>query len=597
MLTSYLQHKSDDVVNENNVVRDESGKAIAFDREGNPFEVKGLPESENSLADLENKVQQEQLSEEEKKEEILNENTNYQFRESQMIEKEKKDGERDEEHYDYIYQTSGLPVIAERKFFFWGKFNKYYYYPNHEHAIIWGGSGSGKTQSLVYPLLQSIMDAKENAIIHDCKLELFEAFGKKFKNAGYNVIVLNFANPRFSHRWNPFHYPTRLWRETLEKHGLKPYEFRKCRNDLSRAIEVYKDCAMNLCYEEDNDRNSYFWKGAGNMMAGACLLLAEEGRFDCINGQGVQMIYAMDRKATDKGKLLESFLITNREISDDSVLQINNYLTADVMTRGNIESTFRQKVEILNSTPDIRFITSGSDFELEDIFEKQTVVFVLTQDEKDQYYPLVTLFLKQLYEVGVQLTRQGRYKEWPYKMNWVLEEMGILPEIKNFKNIYNAARSRGLTIYGFMQSMADAIDKYEITGTHTIMENCRVQVVVHGEQDDTIKYITDRCGKELYWDRHEKRYKERDLMTKSRLNMFEKGRIIFTIAGQRPYIAKLPQYKQTVFYQEPDLGFIRSDEMFGANGRSYNDADIHWFKELPYLINRQGLANKFEVVQ
>lgn len=489
--------------------------------------------------------------------------------------------------------VSGIPVIAERKYLLLGKFNKLYVHGNHEHMIGFGGSGSGKTQSLVFPLLQSIVDADENAVIHDCKLELFEHFGKKFKDKGYNVIVLNYSNPKYSHRYNPFTYPIQKWKEALKKNNLSPCEFRKCKSDLSEAIENIKDIATILCYEEDNDKNSYFWKGAGNMMAGAALLLAEEGRFDCINGKGLRMLYKMDKTGGHDHKLLTNFLDTCRELDDDSRIQMSVYLNADGITRGNISSTFEQKIEILGLTPDIQYLTSDSEFDMRDIFNKKTVVFILTQDEKDIYYPLVTVFLKQLYEVGVRLTREGDSKEWKYKMNWILEEMGILPEIKNFKNIYNAARSRGLTIYGFMQSMADMIDKYEEEGTRTILENCRVQVYIHGETEETNNYFKERCGKESFYNSKTKKWEERYILTKERMNKLEKGRILVTIAGQDPYIAKLPPYKDYVFYQKPDLKFLQSDSMFGEKGRLYKYEDIDkWFRYMEKAMEQFEFTNQ-----
>lgn len=487
---------------------------------------------------------------------------------------------------NYTYAQSGIPLIAEREYFLFGKYNKMYVHPDHEHAIIFGGSGVGKTQTIVYPLLQSILDARENALIHDCKLEIVEHYGKKFKEADYNVLVLNYSNPKYSNRWNPFDYPIKKWKEVLNKNGKSAKEFRSCKSKgLSEPIEMIKDVCSILCYEEDNDRNSYFWKGAGAMMAGAALLMAEEGQYDCINGKGIKMIFKQE-KANDKNKFetLKTFIDDQREYDDDSVLQLSTYFDADGVSRGNISSTFEQKVEILCSTPDIQYLTSASDFEMRDIFEKQTVVFILTQDEKDIYYPLVTAFLKQLYEVGVRLTREGNYKEWPFKMNWVLEEMGILPEIKNFKNIYNAARARGLTIYGFMQSMADMEDKYERTGAKTILENCRVQIYLHGETKETNDYFRKRCGQEGYYSKKEKRYITRDLLNDDRLHMLEKGRVLVTIAGQHPYIAKLPPYSDYTFYEEPDLKVLQRDDFFGAEGKGYENSDLdNWFRLRPAL--------------
>lgn len=498
-----------------------------------------------------------------------------------------------------IYNKSGLPMIAERRFGLFGKFNRIYVYPHHEHSIIFGGSGSGKTESLVLQLINSIIDAGENAVIHDCKLELIQYFCDKIKRNGYNLIVLNYANPKYSHRWNPYSYPIELWKKVLEDNNCRADEFRNCRSKgLAKAVERIKDIGQVLCYEEDNDKNSYFWKNAASMMNGAALLLAEEGRFDCINGKGIRMVYEMDEADEKQDSILRKFLAECRKIDDESVMEMNNYLNASANAKADTVSTFRQKVSVLTMNDDIAYITSGSDPEvdLKKIYEEKTIVFILTQDEKPQYYPLVTLFLKQLYEVGVELTRQGRYKSWPYRMNWVIEEMGILPEIKDFKNIYNAARSRGLTIYGFMQSMSDMIDKYEVTGTKTILENCRMQVLVHAETKDTYDYFRQRAGKELYWDESTNNgkggYKPRDIFTEEAMSKFEKGRILFTPTEEDPYLAKLPRFSQYVNYEKPDIRCLFRDDMFTSTGRQYELDDVPWFSDMETVTMRHKFINE-----
>ena len=295
---------------------------------------------------------------------------------------------------------------------------------------------------------------------------------------------------------------------------------------------------------------------------------------------------------------LRKFLAECRRIDAESVMEMNNYLNASANAKADTVSTFRQKVSVLSMNDDISYITSGTDpeLDLEKIYEEKTIVFILTQDEKPQYYPLVTLFLKQLYEVGVELTRQGRYRSWPYRMNWVIEEMGILPEIKDFKNIYNAARSRGLTIYGFMQSMADMIDKYEVTGTKTILENCRNQVLVHAETPDTFNYFIERVGKELYYDpkadNGKGEYKSRPLLTEDRIRKFEKGRILFAPTEEDPYIAKLPRYSQYVNYEKPDLKCLFRDDMFTSTGRQYELDDIPWFSDMESVTLRHQFINE-----
>lgn len=481
---------------------------------------------------------------------------------------------------DTRYARSGIPIVAEREFFLCGKYNKLYVHPFKEHTAIIGPSGAGKTQTIVYPLLQTILDAEESAVIHDCKMELLDHFGPKFKEAGYNVIVLNFNKPLYSHRWNPFGYPIKKWKETLDKYNLSYHDFRKVKSKgLSEAIEKIKDISMTLCYEEDNDKNSFFWKGAGSMMAGAAFLLLEEGKYDCINGKGIRMVYKMKSdNPKDKHETLHNFIKQCRGLDDDSVIQTSVFFDADGVTRGNISSTFEQKVEVLGLTPDIQYLTSASDFDMEDIYKQKTAVFILTQDEKSIYYPLVTVFLKQLYEVGVKLTRDGGKRQWEIPMNWVVEEMGVLPEIKDITNIYNASKARGLTIYAFFQAMSDMEDKYEYHGARTMLENMPVQILLRGETPEAKKYFQERCKTALYFDKKDKQFKERNVVNDQQLALNEKGRFLVTIAGQHPYIAKLPPYTDYSFYKEPDRDFLK--KIFGENGRSYSYDDIKWFENM-----------------
>lgn len=77
------------------------------------------------------------------------------------------------------------------------------------------------------------------------------------------------------------------------------------------------------------------------------------------------------------------------------------------------------------------------------------------------------------------------------------------------------------------------------------------------------------------------------------MNKLEKGRILVTIAGQDPYIAKLPPYKDYVFYQKPDLKFLQSDSMFGEKGRLYKYEDIDkWFRYMEKAIEQFEFTNQ-----
>jgi len=72
------------------------------------------------------------------------------------------------------------------------------------HMLVFGGTGSGKSFSIVIGNIIAAVSEGQSIVVIDPKGELFATTGNWLKQQGYeNVWVLNFMQPEHSHRWDP----------------------------------------------------------------------------------------------------------------------------------------------------------------------------------------------------------------------------------------------------------------------------------------------------------------------------------------------------------------------------------------------------------
>ena len=137
----------------------------------------------------------------------------------------------------YTADAAGLVVINNGK--------KIWVDNGEAHNIVVGSTGSGKTQAIVFPLVQSLAKRGESMIITDPKGEIYENTANMLRERGYNIVILNFRNPQNGNAWNPLGLPYTLYKE----------------GNTDKAIELLDDLAKNILYDE-NSKDPY-WENAG----------------------------------------------------------------------------------------------------------------------------------------------------------------------------------------------------------------------------------------------------------------------------------------------------------------------------------------------
>lgn len=345
-------------------------------------------------------------------------------------------------------------------------------------------------------------------------------------------------------------YPYRKWKENLKEKGLSKDEYDQA--NMSIPDELLLDIANTIAYEEDA-KQPYFWQGAAAMIAGAARLMFEEGVDEYVNFKSIKYLFQLgDDHSNGRQTSIAQYLKKYRAVDSRSGEWLSTYLESEGITKASLKSVFQNKLNLVTGTQDILEMTSHSTFDMRDVFKKKTAIFLLTQDEKSTYYPLVTMFFKQLYEVGIKITRERPEGKLPIPMNWVIDEMGLLPEIKDIEAIYGAAKSRGCCIYGFAQSPAQLRSKYGNEGAKIIFDNNENIIYLGSGEAETKEFFQQRAGTERIYDKNKNSFIDRPLVTGERLNQMEKGRSLFTTVEWNPYIAKLPQFKEFTFATKPD---------------------------------------------
>lgn len=98
----------------------------------------------------------------------------------------------------------------------------------NSHMLLIGGTGSGKTQSLVVPTIQSNCFSSEQPtmIISDVKGELFKTQSLLLQKQGYDIQTLNLRDVKNSLSWNPLTIVYEKWYQSRTINMLK----KECNN-------------------------------------------------------------------------------------------------------------------------------------------------------------------------------------------------------------------------------------------------------------------------------------------------------------------------------------------------------------------------------
>lgn len=417
----------------------------------------------------------------------------------------------------YMSNSAGMVVINNGK--------KIWVDDGEAHNIVIGSTGSGKTQAVVFPLVQSLAKHGESMIITDPKGEIYENTGDMLRERGYNIVLLNFRSPQDGNAWNPLGLPYTLYKE----------------GNTDKAIELLDDLAKNILYDEKSSNDPY-WENAGaDYFSGLALGLFEDAKESEVNLNSMNLMSSLgeERFGGPNNNYIKEYF-NGKDPSKPAYINASGTVYTAEETKQGVLSTFKQKVKIFSSRDNLSEMLSYSDFDMKDIGRKRTAVFMIVQDEKKTLHPLATIFIKQCYETLIDVAQESGGK-LPFRTNFILDEFANMPPLKDVTTMVTAARSRLIRFTFIIQNYAQLTQVYGKENAETIKGNCNITYLISSELQ-ALEEISKMCG--------EVKSKEKDktastpLVTVSDLQRLSQYEVITLRLRTMPFKTKLvPNFK------------------------------------------------------
>ena len=419
---------------------------------------------------------------------------------------------------DENLDAAGIPLINNGKEI-WVDNGEY-------HNLVIGSTGSGKTQTIVKPMVNLLAKKGESMVITDPKGEIYKYSCDYLKKKGYRIIVLNFREPQNGNAWNPL---------------ALPYFYYKNGN-VDKATELLDDVALNILYDPSNKSDSDFWeKSAADYFSGLALGLFMDGKEKEVNLNSINLMSTIGEERYATSNYIKEYFNLKGENSSPYIFA-SNTINAPNETKGGILSTFRQKIRKFSTQENLSEMLSYSDFDMREIGSGKTAVFMIIHDEKKTYHSLMTIFIKQCYETLIDVAQENGGK-LAYRTNFILDEFANMPPLKDVDSMVSAARSRDIRFTFIIQNFAQLNDVYGNEVAEVIKGNCGNLVYLISTELKALEEISKMCGEVKVTDEKDKNA-TRPLISISDLQKMKLFEAIIIRLRTNPFRTKLePDYK------------------------------------------------------
>lgn len=392
------------------------------------------------------------------------------------------------------------------------------------NILVIGGSGSGKSASFAIP---NALQMLGSYIFTDPKGELYDRTAGIFKKHGYEVHVINLADPKYSDGYNPLSHIRGTTDvdiiakiiskkdEVGGKKGSDPF-WDQTSEALLKALMYY--VLLTRPVEEHS--------------LASCLALVRLGG---------------ENEGSDLIDLFMSLPFENPARRAFETIRLGSEKTFS-----NILVSLAAKLEAFDSE-EIAALTSTNTIEFEDLAKKKSVVYFITPESHSTYDFLMNIFFSQLFQ---RLYEYGDKNggSLPVPMFLILDEFANIGRIPNFERILSTCRSKKLHISIILQSIDQLMEIYDEKVTENIMANCSTHVFLGTNAQRTLETFSKQLGEKTITRDNVSRSTDRDshtsghsysdqvmgraLMTPDELRRMNKDECIILIQGMRPIKAK-----------------------------------------------------------
>lgn len=327
--------------------------------------------------------------------------------------------------------------------------------------FISGGAGSGKSKSIIEPLIKNAGENNFTGVVYDYKFpELAMYVNTAYKNSTVLKYFVNFTDVNRSHRINPI-APELMKNDSF----AREFAFSILANlnpAIIKATDFWTDNSLALL-------SSVFW------------YLKTTHPKHCTLPHAISLILQPDLDA-----LLEK-LKTNSKCSD----MIATILTAQMQGATNqlsgVISSLQVSLSKIN-TSEIYYILSDNDFSLNLNDPENPAILTIGNDPTlaNTYSPIIGLILTSL---SKQLNQQNKTKSI-----FMIDEFPTV-FVPNIEQLPATGRSNKISTILACQDIAQVVDRYGKSKADTILSNLGNQFFGRTTNPETAQRVSSMFGK------------------------------------------------------------------------------------------------------
>lgn len=398
------------------------------------------------------------------------------------------------------------------------------YSDQENHVGIIAATRQGKTTSGVIPMVISNARKKVkcNMILSDPKGEVYRYTAQTLKDEGYRVIMINLRDYRHSECWNPLTPIFRKFKkanslanevQVVTENGKKLYRFMDItytdKAELDRAISLEQSAALDDVYNDIDlfgveivtvvDKQDPMWEeGARNIFKAFLHAMLEDSLLDenpiTEETFSLNTIFTIFASFSGENARFDRGYFSDRpKTSKAYALAKEQLLIEAERTRAGYTTTFSQKMsEYMNVA--IRRITSCNSFEVSELGQGPTALFLCYRDELKTHFQLISLFVQDAYKALIDLAGENPDNKLSTPFYFVLDEFGNFPPLYNFENFISACAGRNIWFVLVLQSYAQLNAVYGYDTSKIILDNLNVKIFFGSNNWTTISEFSEGCG-------------------------------------------------------------------------------------------------------
>lgn len=397
-----------------------------------------------------------------------------------------------------------------------------------QNALVVGGTGTGKSSVVLIPSLYTM---RGSFIVHDPSGELFAKSAGYLKQKGYEIKVLNFANPESSSGYNP------LIRANSS-------------SDIQKVASMLVENALG------GKTKDPFWNTqATGLMAMLISILKKQG-------DEFQNLYNVRQLLNRLGGSPESVDALFSKYADEVLFaEYKSFIAYDEKVVSGVIATCKASLQIFNDDTVAR-VTSFDNLDFLDFRKKPTVLYIMNSVADQKYYSVLTSILfEQFFSFLL-----GRFPNNDEKDIFLLVDEASSLNLPTLPLAIANVRKHRSGVMLLVQDFNQLVHHYGKYDADGIKSNCFAKMYFTGASLEIATELEKTLGKFEFKDKDDHKV-VRSLMTPDEIRTMSIRRAILICGHYPPIIGRLrPYYKNSIFnrYSRIPAPLIENSELPGS---------------------------------